>query len=242
MKIQGNKILVTGGASGIGFALAERFVKEGNQVIVCGRREDALREAAAKVPGLVTRVSDLATSEGREGLARWVASEHADTNVLVNNAGIQNWMSVADDDFPTRAREEIAINVEAPLHLANLFLKHPALRTIVNVTSGLSFVPLVKVPVYCATKAFLHSFTLSLREQCKARNVEVVELIPPALNTDLGGKGLHDRMPPVKDFIEAVFAQLAEGKTTATFGFTEAMNNAGQDVLAPVFARMNQHG
>jgi uncharacterized oxidoreductase len=240
MNLSGNKILITGGGSGIGLALAERFVQEKNTVIACGRREDALRAAAERVPGLVTRVADVATNEGREALYRWVAAEHPDTNVLVNNAGIQNWMTVTDDDFMTRAREEIAVNVEAPLHLAQLFLKLRALTTIVNVTSGLAFVQFTKVPVYCATKAFLHSFTLSLRELLKSRNVEVVELIPPALNTDLGGKGLHDFAPPVQGFVDAVFQQLAEGKTAATFGFTEALSQAGQDVVGPIFKRMNQ--
>jgi uncharacterized oxidoreductase len=130
--------------------------------------------------------------------------------------------------------------VEAPLHLTQLFLGLRALTTIVNVTSGLAFVPLAKVPVYCATKAFLHSFTLSLRELLKSRNVEVVELFPPALNTDLGGKGLHDFAPPAKGFVDAVFQQLAAGKTDVTFGFTEALSRAGQEVVEPIFKRMNQ--
>lgn len=240
MKLSGNKILITGGASGIGLGLAERFVQEGNTVIACGRREAVLREAAERVPSLVTRVADVATGEGREALYRWVAAEHPDTNVLVNNAGIQNLMKVTDADFMARAHEELAINVEAPLHLAHLFLAHRALTTIVNVTSGLAFVSFTKAPVYCATKAFLHSFTVSLRELVRDRNVEVVEIIPPAINTDLGGKGLHDFAPPVKDFIDAVFPQLAAGKTAVTFGFSEAMSRAGQDVIEPVFKRMNQ--
>jgi uncharacterized oxidoreductase len=130
--------------------------------------------------------------------------------------------------------------VEAPLHLTQLFLGLRSLKTIVNVTSGLAFVQFTKVPVYCATKAFLHSFTVSLRELLKSRNVEVVELIPPALNTDLGGKGLHDFAPPVQGFVDAVFEQLAAGKTAATFGFTEALSQAGQEVVAPIFKRMNQ--
>ena len=240
MKAHGNKILITGGASGIGFGLAERFVREGNAVIVCGRRTQALREASAKIPSLATHACDLATREGREGCCRWIQAEHPDTNVLVNNAGIQNWMAVTDDDFMERARAEIAINIEAPLYLTNWFLKHGKLDAIVNVTSGLSFVPLLKVPVYCASKAFLHSFTVALRELCKSRQIEVIELIPPALNTDLGGKGLHDFAPPVKDFIDATFAQLAKGKSTVTFGFTDALSNAGLDVLRPIFARLNQ--
>ena len=238
MQTSGNKVLVTGGAVGIGFGLAERFVKEGNQVLICGRRESALAEAAAKLPGIGTFACDLATPSGREALHRWVAEHHPDTSVLVNNAGIQNWMHVTDADFMARAAQELAVNVEAPLHLTQLFWNHAALRTIVNVTSGLCFVPLAKVAVYSATKAFFHSFTLSLRELCKSRGVEVVELIPPALNTDLGGKGIHDFAPPVAGFIDAVFEQLAQGKTTCTYLTTEALSQAGQDVFGAALARL----
>lgn len=240
MKISGNKLLITGGATGIGLALAERFVKEGNQVLICGRRETALAEAAAKLPGVDTFACDVATVSGCQALFDWVTARHPDTSVLVNNAGIQNWMTPTDEDFMQRASEELAVNVEAPLRLTSLFLKHPALRTIVNVTSGLCFVPLAKVPVYSATKAFFHSFTLSLRALCEPRGVEVVELIPPALNTDLGGKGIHDFAPPVSGFVDAVFEQLAQGKTACTYQTTELLNNAGQDVFGAVFARMNQ--
>lgn len=239
MQTSGNKLLITGGATGIGFGLAERFVREGNQVLICGRREEALATAKAKLSGIATFACDLATPAGREALFAWVSEQHPDTSVLVNNAGIQNWMQVTDDDFMPRATHELAVNVEAPMHLTALFLKHPALRTIVNVTSGLCFVPLAKVPVYSATKAFLHSFTLSLRALCAPRNIEVVELIPPALNTDLGGKGIHDFAPPVSGFIDAVFEQLAQGKTTCTYQTSETLNNVGQDVFGAVFSRMN---
>lgn len=240
MNISGNKLLITGGATGIGLALAERFVHEGNQVLICGRRESALAEAAAKLPGVGTFACDLATAAGCQALFDWVTTRHPDTNVLVNNAGIQNWMKPTDDDFMQRTTQELAVNVEAPLRLTSLFLKHAALRTIVNVTSGLSFIPLAKVPVYCATKAFFHSFTLSLRVLCEPQKIEVVELIPPALNTDLGGKGIHDFAPPVSGFVDAVFEQLAQGKTTCTYQGTEALNNAGADVLMARFTAMNQ--
>ena len=239
MKLSNNKILITGGASGIGFGLAERFAKEGNTVIICGRRAGALKEAAAKIPGAITKEVDLSKEAAREELFKWVSEKHPDVNVLVNNAGIQNWMQVTDANFFTRVKEELAINVEAPLHLCNLFMNHKKLETIINVTSGLSFAPLVKVPVYSATKAFFHSFTLSLRHMLRAKNIEVIELIPPALNTDLGGKGLHDQAPPVSAFIDAVFAQLKEGKIEITFGFSENMVKASAEDLKNTFARMN---
>jgi uncharacterized oxidoreductase len=148
-------------------------------------------------------------------------------------------MLVTDEDFFSRAKNEITTNIEAPIHLTSLFLKLKNLQTIMNVTSGLSFVPFTKVPVYSATKAFFHSFTVSLRFLLKSSNVEVIEVIPPALNTDLGGKGLHDFAPPVSEFIESIFAQLEEGKTDLTFGFTGAMSQAGQEVFKPVFAQIN---
>jgi uncharacterized oxidoreductase len=239
MKLSNNKILITGGATGIGLALAERFVQENNTVIICGRRESALREAAAKLPTLVTKTCDLSLADEREKLFNWVEKEHSDLNVLVNNAGIQQWMSVTDDNFYQRAKEEITINIEAPLHLISLFQNLNSLNTIMNVTSGLSFSPLSKVPVYCATKAFLHSFTLSLRHLLKTKSIEVIELIPPALNTDLGGKGIHDSAPPVSGFIESAFEQLKQEKPEITFGFSEAMIKAGPEELQKAFLRMN---
>jgi len=239
MKLSNNKILITGGATGIGFGLAERFVKENNTVIICGRRESALREAKNKLPSLLTVSCDLSTETGREELFKWISAEHHDLNVLVNNAGIQQWMSVTDNNFYQRAKEEIAINIEAPLHLTTVFMNLPSLHTMINITSGLAFAPLAKTPVYCATKAFFHSFTLSLRYILRTKNIEVIELIPPALNTDLGGKGIHDSAPPVSDFIEAAFEQLKQNKREATYGFSEAMIKAGPEELQKAFARMN---
>ena len=239
MKLSGNKILITGGATGIGLGLAERFVREKNTVIICGRRETALSEAAEKLPSVITKICDLSNDAGREELFQWISKEHDDLNVLVNNAGIQQWMSITDDDFFQRAKEEISINIESPVHLISLFLNLNSLNTIINVTPGLSFAPLAKVPVYCATKAFLHSFTLSLRHTLKSRNIEVIELIPPALKTDLGGKGIHSSFPPVSAFIEAAFEQLRQGKSEAVYGFSEAMIKAGPEELQRAFERMN---
>lgn len=108
-----------------------------------------------------------------------------------------------------------------------------------NVTSGLAYVPLVKVPVYSATKAFMSSYTLSLRQLLKPRGIEVIALVPPALNTDLGGKGIHDSAPPVGDFTDAVFNQLKEQKSDITFGISEMMASAGPVELRKAFNRMN---
>jgi uncharacterized oxidoreductase len=239
MKLSGNKILITGGATGIGLGLTERFLEENNSVIICGRRADVLQEVKAKHPSLITKVCDLSNEMGRSELFEWIKKEHPNTNVLVNNAGIQNWTAITDEDFYSKALAEIETNVTAPLHLTSLFVNLPAIRTVVNVTSGLAFVQLTKVPVYCATKAFLHSFTRSMRYLLKSKGIEVIEMIPPALNTDLGGKGLHDDAPPVSKFIDAVFAQLKEGKQELTFGFSEMLSKASPETVEATFNRMN---
>jgi uncharacterized oxidoreductase len=239
MQVSNNKILITGGASGIGLGLAERFLKENNTVIICGRRAALLEEVKIKHPNLITKVCDLRSEESRTDLYTWIAQEHGDVNVLINNAGIQEWMHVDEEEFYAKAYQEINTNVLAPIHLCHLFLNLPKLNTIMNVTSGLAFVQLTKVPVYCATKAFLHSFTLSLRHLLKAKNVEVIEIIPPALNTDLGGVGLHDEHPPVSAFIEAIFQQLEEGKDELTFGFSAMLSKANPDEVKATFLRMN---
>ena len=239
MKLSNNKILITGGASGIGLGLAERFIQENNTVIICGRREKVLKEVKDKFPTVITKVCDLSIETDRIELYNWISENHSDLNVLVNNAGIQNWMNISDIEFYPKTVNEINTNVLAPLHLTTLFLDLKTLDTIINVTSGLAFVQLSKVPVYCATKAFFHSFTLSLRHMLKSKNIEVIEMIPPALNTDLGGKGLHDGQPPVSDFINAVFQQMKEGEVELTFGFSEIMAKATPDVINSTFNKMN---
>ena len=239
MKLSNSKILITGGASGIGLGLTERFIKENNTVIICGRREAALKEVANKFPSVITKVCDLSVEADRIDLYNWVSENHRDLNVLVNNAGIQNWMNISDSDFYQKMTNEINTNVIAPVHLTTLFINLKSLDTIINITSGLAFVPLSKVPVYCATKAFFRSFTLSLRHMLKSKKIEVIEMIPPALNTDLGGKGIHDGQPAVSDFINAVFQQMKEGKAELTFGFSEGRLKANSEAISELFNKMN---
>lgn len=239
MKLSNNKILITGGATGIGLGLTQRFLEENNQVIICGRRVEALKEVTDKYPQVIARVCDLSKESERIDLYNWLAKEHSDLNVLINNAGIQNWMSIEDKDFYQKAVGEIETNIVAPLHLITLLSELPQLKTIMNVTSGLAFVQLTKVPVYCATKSFFRAFTLSLRHLMEPKGVEVIEIIPPALNTDLGGKGIHDAHPQVQDFIDAIFIQLEEGKKELTFGFSDAMLKASPEVISDTFSKMN---
>ncbi len=239
MKISGNTILITGGATGIGLGLTERFVKEGNKVIICGRRPEVLAEARQKFPSVLTKEVDLADEGQRIALFEWISTNHRELSVLINNAGIQQRLSISDEDFYAKAKREMAINIEAPIHLTSLFQKLENLRTVMNVTSGLAFVPMINAPVYCATKSFLHSFNSSLYKLLGKRGIEVIEIIPPGLNTDLGGKGLHDSFPPVSEFIETIFQQLAEGKTKLTFGMSAMMVKASQEEMENAFNRMN---
>jgi uncharacterized oxidoreductase len=121
MNLNNNKILITGGATGIGLGLTERFLLENNTVIICGRRASALQAAAEQFPSIITKECDLSNEAERIDLYNWVAANHSDLNVLVNNAGIQNWMDIADESFYEKATAEITTNVLAPIHLSTLF-------------------------------------------------------------------------------------------------------------------------
>lgn len=243
MEFKGNTVLITGGASGIGLALAERFVQAGSTVIICGRREDKLKEAQAKYPQLDIRVCNVADPAERTALCEWVTEKYPELNVLINNAGIQQRLQLPQQPAWEIMREEVAINLEAPIHLSTLFIPHllkQAHPAILNVTSGLAFSPLAGVPIYSATKAALHSFTLSLRHQLAGSPISVIEIIPPAVNTDLGGKGLHTFGVPLDEFTAAIVEQLKAGSIEAAYGFSAESSRASREQLDAIFQRMNQ--
>ena len=190
MNIKGNTILITGGATGVGLAMAEALVKAGNKVIICGRREKRLNEAKERIPALYIKKCDVTLESDRDALLDWMNDEFGDLNILINNAGIQKMI-----DFTTGAEglftrgDEITTNLAAPIYMTAQFV--PLLMAqkesaVINVSSGLGFVPIAAMPVYCATKAALHSFTVSLRHQLKETPVKVFEVIPPAVETELG--------------------------------------------------------
>ena len=176
MNLTANTILITGGATGIGLALAEQLSKRGNSVIVCGRNEDALKKAQARVPALVTRFCDVTDAKSRQSMVGWLNTEHSKLNILLNNAGIQCHRDFNHDGAIDKLEEEVAVNFTAPICLISellpLLKKQPQ-AAILNVSSGLAFSPMADVPVYCATKAAVHSFTLSLRHQLKTTGVRV---------------------------------------------------------------------
>lgn len=237
MKLSGNTILITGGSTGIGLAFAERFMKAGNTVIVCGRRESALQDAEEQVPGLITRVCDLDMESERLALFDWVTANYPEVNVLVNNAGIQlryNVLKADARDHWNDFRKEITTNMEAPFHLSMLFAPFFAAKetaAIINVTSGLAFTPFAIAPIYSASKAALHSFTISLRHQLSDTSVEVIEIAPPAVNTNLGGAGLHTQGEPLDAFAHGIFSELAEGKKEIGYGSSVARLRMSRDEI-----------
>jgi uncharacterized oxidoreductase len=243
MELSGNTILITGGASGIGLALGERFLAAGSRIIMCGRREDTLQALKARHPEIATRVCDVSDPDQRVALHRWAVAEFPGLNVLVNNAGIQRRVRLTEPEAWAETQKEVAINFAAPVHLSMLFVPH--LRTqerpaILNITSGLAFAPLAPVPIYCATKAALRSFTLSLRRQLAETPIQVVEIAPPAVNTDLGGPGLHTFGVAVDEFADAVMAGLRAGDLEIAYGFAAEASRASRPELDAIFERMNR--
>jgi len=213
MHTSGNTILITGGATGIGFALAEAFLKKENEVLICGRHEDKLTEAKAKLPKLHTLKCDVADAEDRKHLFDWAVTNFGSLNILVNNAGIQREVDFKKGPVGLPSGEdEIEINLRAPIHLSALFIPHLIKQkeaAIVNITSGLAFVPIAIMPVYCATKAAIHSFSLSLRHQLRDTPIKVFEIIPPTTDTELD-RGARDKRGQVDRGIKPeVVAQAA---------------------------------
>ncbi|WP_088225264.1 SDR family NAD(P)-dependent oxidoreductase [Desulfosporosinus sp. FKB] len=245
MRTSGKTVLITGGGSGIGLALAERFYKAGNKVIICGRRKEKLQEAKLNMPNLHTMVCDVANEADRKRLFDTIVNEFPELDVVVNNAGIQQRINLKDlkADW-SYYQQEIVANLEAPIHLTMLFLPHLMKKkegTVVNVSSNLGVTPAAWVPIYSATKAALHSFTMSLRLQLADTNLDIVEVMPTAINTDLGGVGLHTFGVPVDEFADAVFAGLENGDMEIGYAGSEKTIRASRDEIDESAKRMWQN-
>ena len=195
MKLSGNTILITGGTSGIGHALASRFLEHGNTVLITGRTEERLAATRQSLAGVHTYVCDQSDPDAIAQLHGTVVRAFPDLNVLINNAGIGLKRNLNDANVPlTELEREIDTNLTGPIQLIAQFLPHLKRQdtaAIINVTSGLAFVPFAMKPIYCATKAAMHSYTQSLRVQLAKTRVKVVELVPPAVQTDFN-KGQED--------------------------------------------------
>ncbi len=190
MKTKDNTVLITGGATGIGFALAEILVNAGNKVVICGRRENKLEEARSMLPQIHTKVCDVSDKHNREYLFEWINEHHPGLNILINNAGIQRAIDFKEGNNALLAGEnEIETNLASPIYMTALFIPLLLKQTkaaIINVSSGLRSRPIAGMPIYCATKAGLHSFTVSLRNQLSDTGIKMFELVPPRVATALG--------------------------------------------------------
>ncbi|GJD77376.1 oxidoreductase [Methylobacterium gregans] len=216
MKISGNTILVTGGGSGIGQALARRLHALGNTVIVAGRRIEALQQTIADRPNMHAMVFDADSAEGVADFVRRVTAEHPALNVVVNNAGIMRFEELGRYRELEDAEATVTTNLLGPIRLTNALVEHLGRQpnaALVNVTSGLAFVPLIASPTYSATKAAMHSYTVALREALLGK-IEVIELVPPAVQTDLTpGQSTRTGYMPLSEFIDEVMLLLQQRPT-----------------------------
>jgi len=219
-------VLITGGSQGIGLGLAARFLSAGHHVLVTGRSAEKLERAASRHPSLRVYRNDIGRPKEREQLADHVRSTMPDLAVVINNAGIQRRIPLATDDAPWAERQaEIDILLAGPVHLNHLLiptlLQHGRPSLIVNVTSGGAFIPQPFAPLYSACKAALHSYTVNLRHALAHTPCRVVELIPPAVATELAGPdNVHGA--PVSDFCDTVYAALLDSsKNDIGYGMTD---------------------
>lgn len=248
MRMTGNTIFITGGTSGIGRGLAEAFHDRGNRVLIAGRRAERLHEVCARRPGIHCFVLDVTKPASIRNVARRVVEEFPALDCVINNAGVQLRPNFApgagvDDADVTR---EIETNLLGPIRVAEAFLPHLATRpsaTLINISSGLAFVPIARFPIYCATKAALHSWTLSLRQQLRGTAVSVIELIPPYVATELGGsdKAVSGPAPmPLDDFIAETMRELETGADEIAVAEAKRLVAAAcADVVRKAFVAIN---
>ncbi len=219
MKITGNTILITGGGSGIGRGLAESFHHRGNQVVIAGRRQQVLDEVTAANPGMKSILLDINDRDSIHAFGEQVAQDYPGLNVLINNAGI---MKAEDLKSPPNYLEDaeaiVTTNLLGPIRLTAALmplLQNQPQSAILTVSSGLAFVPLAQTPTYCATKAAIHSYSISLRHQFKGTTTEVIEIIPPYVQTHLTGEHQANdpNAMPLDEFIAEVMDILSNQPT-----------------------------
>jgi uncharacterized oxidoreductase len=206
MKTTGNTILITGGGSGIGRGLAEAFHKLGNKVIIAGRRKQVLDETVAANPGMASAIFNIEDDAGIRSFAQKLTADFPALNVVIHNAGIMRPENLTQSTDVADAEATITTNLLGPIRLTAAllphFLKQPH-ATIMTVSSGLAFIPMALTPTYNATKAAIHSYSQALRYQLKSTVVEVIELVPPYVQTELMGsaQAADPRAMPLKDYL-----------------------------------------
>ena len=244
MQMEGNTVLVTGGGTGIGRGLAESFHRLGNRVIIAARRREPLQAVAEANPGMQTMSLDQGDAADIRRFAIELTDRYPELNVVVNNAGIQRVEDLTTGG-PGAAEQTVAINLLGPIRLTAALL--PSLlakphAVIANVTSGLAFMPSALTPTYCATKAALHSYTQSLRFQLRGTAVQVIEIIPPQVQTALQGeRGFNPNAMPLDDYITETMTllqtqpQADEIVVERVKGFRFAERDGRYDDIYPAF-------
>jgi uncharacterized oxidoreductase len=248
MKIEGNTVLITGGATGIGFALAKAFIENDNEVIICGRRKDKLKEAKYNLPKLYTIECDISKEYSREMLYKEITSNFKDTNILINNAGIHKIIDFKKGMIGlfTSSEDEIDINLKAPIYLTSYFIPNFMKKNesaIINVSSGLAFVPLASMPIYCATKAALHSLSVSLRYQLKDTAIKVFEVIPPIVDTDFYKEDrdkIKNRSIPPTAVAEETLKALEKDEYEIPIGVAKSLRLVNTDNFEQIFQERNK--
>lgn len=206
MNLTGNTMLITGGGSGIGRGLAEAFHKAGNKVIVAGRRRETLQKVTTANPGIESVTLDVADPESVFRASQELTTKFPNLNVVINNAGIMAPENLKDSSSLRIAESIVTTNLLGPIRLTSALmptlLRQPQ-GAILTVSSGLAFMPLALTPTYCATKAAIHSYTQTLRWQLKDTTIQVIEIIPPYVQTELMGpqQAADPRAMPLPDFL-----------------------------------------
>jgi len=216
VKISGNTILITGGGSGIGRALAHRFNDLGNAVIVTGRHMAPLTETIGERKHMSAYLLDVEDPAAIKSFAGSLLGDHPGLNVIINNAGVMRYEDMTSARDLGDAETMVMTNLLGPIRMIDAFVSHLAGQpgsAIVTLSSGLAFVPMIAAPTYNATKAAIHSYSLSLREQLRGK-VEVIEIIPPAVQTDLTpGQATRDGYLPLETFVDQVMAKFRQQPT-----------------------------
>lgn len=229
MKLENKTVLITGGTSGIGLELARQLRQRGATVIVTGRDQDRLDAAKRMLPGLHIVKSDVSDPGAIAALRANLVAQFPTLDTLINNAGIMRNLNFGRDGDLLDVTREIEINLSGPVRMIQEFLPHLKTREgalIVNVSSGLAFIPFPAAPIYCATKAAVHSFTQSLRAQLDGSGVTIVELAPPAVETPLLRGEFAEEMKGQKGMdVKALAARAIAGIEAGTLEIRPGLSN-----------------
>ncbi len=242
-------VLITGGSSGIGLALAKKFLENDNTVIITGRNHSKLEAVQRDFPQIHIFQNDVTDDAEVKKLADDIQEKFGGIDVLINNAGIMNLVDTGNENNDLQKQmQEIEINYNSPIRLLQYFLpqlKKSSHAVLINVSSGLAYIPFAQAPVYSGTKSALHFWTLGIRPQLKPHNIKVVELLPPVVDTPLAqGADIADDdnlkpMPPEK-MADVFWKEFIKGKEEITPGISKILKFMSRIAPNFVFNQLNK--